>query len=216
VSSTTWRRITENVLVKAEANGTLVSYYRDHKDKYMCSNCYNTIVVNGLSIFKEHAIEYKRGLKRHREDDSLSMSESIFLLTNIIVEREIIGNDPPIVSFSKLRSITKGKNVFKKDISLFVNLIELLTDAIDALSHAGIMILQRYLDKEKTAIIDNHLSKFHREISLDKKLENITLHKYNDRIRERREERKMKNTMLLDFFELSLKDMNSYINTLQQ
>ncbi|CAG8844094.1 11754_t:CDS:2, partial [Racocetra persica] len=88
---------------------------------------------------------------------------------------------------------------FKKDISLFVDLMGVSTEAIDALSHAGIMISQRHLDREKTAIADNH----------PHKLKNMTLHKYDDRIKERQEERKMKDTILLDFFELSLKDMDS-------
>ncbi|CAG8789725.1 2395_t:CDS:1, partial [Racocetra persica] len=60
-------------------------------------------------------------IKRHREDDSLSMSESISILTNIIVEREIIGNDPPIVSFFKLRSIAESKN---GQLGFFFNEIE--------------------------------------------------------------------------------------------
>ncbi|RIB02165.1 hypothetical protein C2G38_2292263 [Gigaspora rosea] len=46
---------------------------------------------------------------------------------------------------------------------------------------------------------------FHYEIPLEDKLENMTLHKYDDRIKEWQEERKMKDTILLDFFELSLK-----------
>jgi len=45
------RRINDNVLLKAEANGTLALYYKDHKDEYMCMNCYNAIVVNGRSAF---------------------------------------------------------------------------------------------------------------------------------------------------------------------
>ncbi|CAG8715067.1 32688_t:CDS:2, partial [Racocetra persica] len=106
--------------------------------------------------------------------------------------------------------------VFKKTISLFVDLMRVSTETIDTLSHAGITISRRYLDREKTAIADNHLHKLHYEISLDEKLENITLHKYDDRIKERWEERKMKDTILLDFFELSLKDMDSYIIVLKE
>ncbi|CAG8501206.1 11103_t:CDS:2 [Racocetra persica] len=130
---------------------------------------------------------------------------------------------------------------FKKDISLFVDLIGVFTEAIDALSHAGITISRRHLDREKTAIADNHSHKvtsylenkktnsyymrrmaktfndqLHYEISLDKKLENMTLHKYDDYIKKRQEERKMKDTILLDFFELSLKDMDSYIIALKE
>ncbi|RIB19514.1 hypothetical protein C2G38_2181618 [Gigaspora rosea] len=121
VSATTFRKITNNVLIKAESNETLASYYRDHKDEYMCSNCYNAIVVNGTSAFKEHAVEWERGFKRHRKDNILSMFESISVLTNIIFEQEIIGNDPPMVSFSQLRSITESKN---DQLSFFFNEIE--------------------------------------------------------------------------------------------
>ncbi|KAF0395030.1 hypothetical protein F8M41_010321 [Gigaspora margarita] len=120
-STTTLRKITKNVLDKAEINRTLALYYKDHKDEYMCSICYNAIVVNASSAFKEHAIEWERGLKRQREENNLSMSESIFLLTNIIYEREVMGNDPPIVSFSKFRSVAESKN---DRLSFFFNEIE--------------------------------------------------------------------------------------------
>lgn len=43
------KKITENALLKAEVNGTLASYFKDHKDEYMCMNYYNAIVVNGRS-----------------------------------------------------------------------------------------------------------------------------------------------------------------------
>ncbi|RIB26774.1 hypothetical protein C2G38_2029950 [Gigaspora rosea] len=449
-------KITDNVLTKAEANRTLASYYKDHKDEYMCLTCYNAIVVNGSSTYVEHAAKWASVLKRRR-NDNLSISESISLLTNIIFEREVIGNDPSIVTFSQLKLIAKDKNdqlsfffneieemaclgrkneaerralerslayqcylmcwnqcmaiplwnlrdestanednlswvdcvniltkllynrekneqepviysfkqlqkemvakefrlssfldsiynaslpenrsskyldkldkklavecyvicgnqnskltAFKKDTSLFVDLMGVSTEAIDALLYAGITISRRHLDREKSAIADNHPYKvtsylenkknnalvlnvddYHNihtkqtpdtcstssaahmttlllnsvdsmaisritpngisihnpklidsdlictfldsyymermaktfndqlyyEVSLDKKLENMTLHKYNDRIKERREERKMKDTILLDFFELSLKEMDSYIIALQE
>ncbi|CAG8761485.1 18271_t:CDS:2, partial [Gigaspora rosea] len=91
VSTPTWRKITENVLNKAETNRTLASYYKDHKDEYICSNCYNVIVVNASSAFKELAVE------------------------------EVMGNDPPIVSFSKFRSVVESKN---DRLSFFFNEIE--------------------------------------------------------------------------------------------
>ena len=94
----------------AEANGTLASYYKSHKDEYMCMSCYNSIVVNKSSKFKEHAVEWERQLKRHRNDDSPSMSGSITLLANIIHERDVVENHPPIVAFSQLRSIAEAKD----------------------------------------------------------------------------------------------------------
>ncbi|CAG8764457.1 12677_t:CDS:2, partial [Gigaspora rosea] len=315
-----WKKITENVLNKAEANRTLASYYKDHKDEYMCLNCYNAIVVNGASTYVEHAAEWVIGLKRRR-NDNISMVESISLLTNIIFEREVIGNEPPIVTFSQLKVIAVDKNnqlgfffneieamvclerkneaerralkrdnnlswvdsinvltkllydreknekepiiysfkqlrremvakdfrlsgffdsiynallpenrsdkylnkldkklavecyiicgnqnsnliAFKKDISLFVDLMRVFAEAIDALSYTGKTISRRHLNREKTAIADDYPYRFYYEVSLDKKLENMTLHKYDSRIQERWEER--------------LKEIDSYIYALQQ
>ena len=61
ISTSRWKKITETVLNKAEANGTLASYYKSHKDEYMCMSCYNSIVVNKSSKFKEHAVEWRDG-----------------------------------------------------------------------------------------------------------------------------------------------------------
>ncbi|RIB12444.1 hypothetical protein C2G38_2258030 [Gigaspora rosea] len=198
---------------------------------------------------------------------------------------------------------------FKKDISLFVDLMGVSAEAIDALSYAGITISRWHLNREKTAIADDHLyrvasyleakkdnalvlnvddyhnihtkqipntcstssaahittlllnsvdsmaipqvttggisihnpnlvdsnlicnfldgiymkrmakpfnDQFYYKVSLDEKLENMTLHKYDSRIQEHREERKMKDAILLDFFESGLKEIDSYIYALQQ
>src|SRR5438128_12249241 len=99
IPTSRWKKITENVLSKAEANGTLASYYKDHKDEYMCMSCCNSIVVNGGSRFKEHAIEWQRPPKRRRNNNNLILSESIALLTDIIFKREIIEGRPPIFLF---------------------------------------------------------------------------------------------------------------------
>ncbi|RIB06454.1 hypothetical protein C2G38_2046776 [Gigaspora rosea] len=450
----TWKKITNNVLIKAEANRTLASYYRDHKDEYICMGCYNAIVVNTASSFKEHALNWDNGLKRHR--NSFSISESISLLTNFIFEREVLDGEPPVFSFSQLRLIAVNKNndlifffdqieemacldkkteaekrelerslayqcylmcwnqsrviplwnlhesemgsdyfswvdgvnvlskflydrekveqkpaiysfkelrkemvakdirlssffnsiynatlldkksdkyldkldkrlvvecyiicgnqnsklmAFKEDISLFLDLIGLSAKALDALLHAGITISRRHLDRKKIEIANNHSSliesylennkynalalnvddyhnihakrmpntcststmahmttlllnrinitaipqmtlnnasihnpklidfelicntldhfymermaktfndRFYYETFLDEKLENLTLHNYDARITERQEERKMKDTILLDFFELKLEDVVSYISALQR
>ena len=95
------------MLNKAEANETLALYYKVHKDEYMCMSCYNSIVVNSSSKFKEHAIEWQRPSKRRRHDNNLTLSESIVLLTEILFQREIIEGRPPIFSFSQFRSIIR-------------------------------------------------------------------------------------------------------------
>ncbi|CAG8483378.1 9082_t:CDS:2 [Gigaspora margarita] len=232
----------------------------------MCSSCYNAIVVNGTSTFKEHAVEWERGLKRQRKD-TLSMSEMIACLRrkgdteqraldrslayqyylmcwnqSMVIpfwnlkDKEKNKEKPAIYSFKQMRremiskdfrlssffdsiynaSLPKDRSnkdldkldkklavecyiicgnqnskltAFKKDVSLFVDLMGVSTEAIDALSCASITISRRHLDRDRTAIADNH---------------------------PHREEYKMKDTILLDFFELSLKEMDSYINALQE
>jgi hypothetical protein len=103
IPTSRWKKITENVLNKAEANETLALYYKDHKDEYLCMSCYNSIVVNSSSKFKEHAIEWRIPSKRRRHDNNLTLSESIALLTEILFHREIIEGRPPIFSFSQLK-----------------------------------------------------------------------------------------------------------------
>ncbi|CAG8516451.1 5178_t:CDS:2 [Scutellospora calospora] len=87
------------------------------------------------------------------------------------------------------RNQNSNLTAFKKDISLFVDLMRVSAEAINALLYADLMISRRHLNREKTAIADNHLY---------------------------REEYKMKDIILLDFFELSLKEINSYIFALQK
>ncbi|CAG8856500.1 15898_t:CDS:1, partial [Gigaspora margarita] len=45
---------------------------------------------------------------------------------------------------------------FKEDISLFLDLMGVSTEAIDALSQASITISRRHLDRKKTEITDHH------------------------------------------------------------
>ncbi|CAG8815688.1 14596_t:CDS:1, partial [Racocetra persica] len=100
--ATGWRKITDNVLSKAETNRTLASYYVDRKGKYMCISCYNGIVVNGSDIFKNYALEWERVLKKHRKNGNLSMSESIMLMANFIFQRDVVEENQPLVEFSQL------------------------------------------------------------------------------------------------------------------
>ena len=51
--STQWRKVTENVFTKGQANNTLPSYVQ--KGDTICMNCYNGIMVNILSEFQQHA-----------------------------------------------------------------------------------------------------------------------------------------------------------------
>ncbi|CAG8709398.1 1552_t:CDS:2, partial [Racocetra persica] len=113
-----------------------------------------------------------------KNDHNLTWVDSVSVLTKLLYNQEKNKQEPAIYSFKQLRKemVTKDfrlsnffdsiynaslpqNRTFKKDISLFVDLIGLLTDTIDALSYTGIIISQRHLDREKTAIVDNHLSK---------------------------------------------------------
>jgi len=61
--------------------------------------------------------------KRHH--NNIFMHESVSSLTNIIFEREVIGENPPIISFSQLRSFTENKN---SQLSLFFDEVEEMAD----------------------------------------------------------------------------------------
>ncbi|RIB21753.1 hypothetical protein C2G38_2175774 [Gigaspora rosea] len=238
-----WKKITKHVLTKAQANGTLASYYKDHKDEYMCLNCYNSIVVNGTTYI-EHADEWARGSKRRRNDtlsmaeiaedkndqlgfffneieamaclerkneaerralersltyqssdDNLSWVDSVNVLTKLLYDREKNEQEPVIYSFKQLcremvvKDFRLNKKLavecyiicgnqnskltaFKKDISLFVDFMGVSTEAIDALSYAGITISRRHLDRIKTDIADNHSNRvtLYLEVKKDKAL----------------------------------------------
>ena len=77
--------------------------------------------MNGRSAFKEHAAEWGRGLKRRRNYETFSMSESIALLAKIIYEREVAEENPPVFTFSQLRSIAEIKD---ERLRLFFDEIE--------------------------------------------------------------------------------------------
>ena len=57
---------------------------------------------------------------------------------------------------------------------------------------------------------------FHHDDSPDTRLDLLNLHSYDDRIKSRQEERKMKDCMLLDFYEHELKSLGSYVDALEK
>ena len=50
--STQWRKVSENVFIKGQANNTLSSYFQIGVTT--CMNCYNRIIVNVSSEFQQH------------------------------------------------------------------------------------------------------------------------------------------------------------------
>ncbi|CAG8851668.1 37079_t:CDS:1, partial [Racocetra persica] len=55
---------------------------------------------------------------------------------------------------------------------------------------------------------------FSYNIPFDMRLEVLSLHSYDDRIKAQEEECKMKNSMIFDFYEQELKTVDSYVNAL--
>ncbi|CAG8821640.1 972_t:CDS:2, partial [Gigaspora margarita] len=197
------------MLIKAESNGTLASYYRDHKNEVSAFKEHAEIIENDqpmvlfyqlrsvakskndqLSYFfneieamaclnkkySHTALEFKNKVVENDNNLTWLRSEMVaknFRLSNFfdLMYNAALPKNRSSKYLDKLDKklaiecyiICSNQNskltAFKKDISLFVDLIGVSTEAIDALLHTGIMISRRHLDKEKTAITDYNLYK---------------------------------------------------------
>ncbi|RIB29457.1 hypothetical protein C2G38_2155386 [Gigaspora rosea] len=135
---------------------------------------------------------------------------------------------------------------FKTEMSIFLNSMGTAHEAIDAFANAGVTITSRHMDRKKADIaelhddlVDGYLNKninramiLHKKymkrmaftsnealsynIPFDTRLEVLSLHSYDDRIKAREEERKMKDSILFDFYEQELKTVGSYVNALER
>jgi hypothetical protein len=74
-----------------------------------------------------------------------------------------------------LSYLRKSELEIKEAISYFVDLMGVSTEAIDALSHAGITISRRHLDRQKAIIADEHQR---RVASYIQKSKNSTMARY--------------------------------------
>jgi hypothetical protein len=93
--STNWKKVTEFVITKGQANGTLPNYV--YLGNTICLNCYNGIVTKSSAIFQQHA---QTNTKQPETDEieaientdestnPLSFSKAIEMITNILYIRE--------------------------------------------------------------------------------------------------------------------------------
>ncbi|CAG8684335.1 10919_t:CDS:1 [Acaulospora morrowiae] len=113
--STIWRKVTENVFSKGQANNTLPSYI--HVDDVICMNCYNGIVINSSIEFQRHAQEQYRfeeiseANKADNTNDFLSFSQAVKVLTDILYTHENREKKPTIYSFDEFREIMEGEDI---------------------------------------------------------------------------------------------------------
>jgi hypothetical protein len=96
--STKWEQVTEFVITKGQANGTLPNYV--YLGDTICLNCYNGIVTRSSAIFQQHAQTNTKQPETDEIDEaientdeiesanSLSFSKAIEMITNIIYTRE--------------------------------------------------------------------------------------------------------------------------------
>jgi hypothetical protein len=94
--STNWRKVTEFIITKGQANGTLPNYV--HLGNTICLNCYNGIVTKSSAIFQEHAQTNTKQPETDEIDEAientdestnpLSFSKAIEMITNILYIRE--------------------------------------------------------------------------------------------------------------------------------
>jgi len=108
--SNRWRRVTEDVLTKGQANNTLPSYVQ--KDDIICLNCYNGIVVNSSIKFQQHAqINIQQDATESDDINTiLSFSKAIKIITDILYTRENKEKNPTLYSFDEFRAIMEAKD----------------------------------------------------------------------------------------------------------
>jgi hypothetical protein len=97
-STNYWRKVTEFVITKGQANSTLPNYV--HLGDTICLNCYNGIVTKSSAIFQQHAQTNTKQPETDEIDEaientdeikstnSLSFSKAIEMITNMLYIRE--------------------------------------------------------------------------------------------------------------------------------
>ena len=84
--STKWEQVTEFVITKGQANGTLPNYV--YLGDTICLNCYNGIVTRSSAIFQQHAQTNTKQPETDESTNPLSFFKAIEMITNIIYTRE--------------------------------------------------------------------------------------------------------------------------------
>ena len=108
------RRVTENVLIKGQANNTLPDYVQEGNT--ICLNCYNRIITNNSLKFQQHAKEYaetnvkQRKLETDESNSILSFFKAIEMITNILHTRENKEKKLTLYSFDEFHTIMEAKD----------------------------------------------------------------------------------------------------------
>ncbi|CAG8654679.1 12150_t:CDS:2 [Ambispora gerdemannii] len=140
ISTLRWKKITENVLNKAKANGTLASYYNNHKDESIIEDKNKELNSFFNEIEESACIERKSEVEKQELDRSLAYQcylmcwnrnktislwnlnnellvdekftwiDGVVVLTKLLYNREKKQNLPPIYSFQELRKEMEGKD----------------------------------------------------------------------------------------------------------
>ena len=107
--SAKWRTVTDMVMSQGKANKTLPDYVKA-KD-IICLHCYNAIVVNVSSEFQQHALKRRRHREPEtsNENDTLSFSQAIGIITDILYKRER-EELPPVWAFEELRTLMESED----------------------------------------------------------------------------------------------------------
>ena len=119
-STNYWRKVTEFVITKGQANSTLPNYV--HLGDTICLNCYNGIVTKSSAIFQQHA---QTNMKQPETDEideaientdeikstnSLSFSKAIEMITNMLYTRENKEKEPTLYTFDEFRAVMERED----------------------------------------------------------------------------------------------------------
>ncbi|CAG8437374.1 11241_t:CDS:2, partial [Acaulospora morrowiae] len=177
--STIWRKVTENVFSKGQANNMLPSYIR--VDDVICMNCYNGIVINSSIEFQRHAQEQYRFediSEANKADDFLFFSQVVKVLTDILYTRENREKKPMIYSFDEFREIMEGENIRLKsffdklyfssslstknknsqirDLTMYLDFTGVSDTTLDTLFDLGTTITSRSITRYKSDAFKEH------------------------------------------------------------
>src|SRR6185369_14505589 len=118
--STNWRKVTELIITKGQANGNLPNYV--HLGDTICLNCYNGIVTKSSAIFQEHAQTNTKQPETDEIDEaientdeikstnSLSFSKAIEIITNILYTHENKEKEPTLYTFDEFRAVMERED----------------------------------------------------------------------------------------------------------
>ncbi|RIB07747.1 hypothetical protein C2G38_2213467 [Gigaspora rosea] len=123
----------------------------------ICSNCYNGIAINCSFKFKQHSEESNRFVETEVEIENantISFSQAIATITNILYEREVKEKKPTIYLFDELKTTMEQKD--ESDVALYLDSVGASDSSIDTLADLGVTTTSRTVARHKTAISEEH------------------------------------------------------------